>query len=538
MKHNLSQTLFFSLFLICTAPVYSDISSWDISTYPKEVQREFTKAQQAFKNEKYAEALRLYQAITKGTPTFPNAHIGEGDAAAKLGYYKVAIEAFQRALKLITKFSQIERITFEPTVQAKLATAYHRNEQLDEADRLFQTAIKSAGENAPVTWYISLGQLETERRNFEKARRYYIVAVQLYPDTTAAYNNLGHVLLKLNRIDEADAVFREALTLDDTLASATYGRGEVAAKRGQFLVAKRFYEQAIHQTPHEPIFHKSLANALDQLKDTDGAKRAHARYRQTLAEVYRHQAQRYIEKQQGEPALELLTKALEVDASYIPAMNDYAYVKMMMNDLVLAKKTYLQVLELKPISRQALLNLGRIEAQLGNKDEAESYYLTLIQHQPDFMDTYSQLAKVREAANNLNGAERALTMGIQHQPAWAPGYWWRGQIYQKLGKPTRAETDFRRAIQLAPAIPFPKDALAALLAKNNRSLHEARTLAEAVVAIDKRPTHIATLALVYHRLKLTTEARREINRAYLQAPDHPYVLQIRSEILQNRKEKK
>lgn len=532
MKYTQLLTFTFSLIFIGSATVIGDISPWDISTYPKEVRGQFDKAQQAFKNKKFAEALRLYQAITKGTPTYPHAHIGEGDAAAKLGYYKVAIDAFQRALKLIAKFPQIERIAYEPTVQAKLATAYYHNKQLDEAETLFKTAIKGARENTHVTWYIALGQIETERGNLEKARRYYITAVQLFPDTTAAYNNLGHVLLKLNRIDEADAVFREAFTLDNTLTSATFGRGEVAAKRRQFFVAKRFYEQAIQQTPHEPIFHKSLANALDQLGDTEGAKRARARYRQTLAEVYRRQAHQYIEKQQGEPALELLTKALEVDAAYLPVLKDYAYVQMQMNNLTLAQQTYLRVLDLEPSSKQALLNLGRIAAQLGNKGEAESYYFTLIQHEPDFMDTYSQLANLREMSNNLNGAAKALTMGIQQQSAWAPGYWWRGKVYQKLGDSSKAESDFRRAIRLAPAIPYPKDALAALLATENRSLDEARTLAESVVATDKRPTHIATLALVYYRLKRISDARREINKAYLQDPNHPYVLQIRSEILQ------
>ena len=532
MKYTQFLTFTYTIFLTCVVSVFGEVQPWDISTYPSKVQEQLDKAQQAFKKEKYAEALRLYQTITKDAPTFLMAHIGEGDASAKLGNYPNAIEAFQHAIQLIAETPYTERISFEPTVQAKLATAYHRNKQLNEADTLFQAAIKGAGENAPVTWYVALGQIETERGNLEKARRYYIVAVQLYPDTTAAYNNLGHVLLKLNRIDESDAVFRQALTLNKTLASATYGRGEVAAKRRQFLVAKRFFEQAIQQSPHEPIFHKSLAGVLDQLKNTKGAKQARQRYRQTLAEMYRLQAHRYIEKQEGKPALELLTKALEADPAYIPALKDYAYVQMQMKELVSAKQTYLRVLELEPISPQALLHLGRIAAQLGNKAEAESRYLTLIQHEPDFMDTYSQLANLREASNNLNGAEKALTMGIQHQPAWAPGYWWRGKIYQKLGDSAKAEADFRRAIQLAPNVPYPKDALAALFAMENRSLDEARTLAESVVATDKRPTHMATLALVYYRLNRTTDAQREINKAYSQNPNHPYVLQIRLEILQ------
>ena len=65
-------------------------------------------------------------------------------------------------------------------VQAKLAAAYHRNKDLDEADTWFQKAVKGAGEDAPAAWYVALGQIETERGNLEQARRDYIVAVQLH----------------------------------------------------------------------------------------------------------------------------------------------------------------------------------------------------------------------------------------------------------------------------------------------------------------------------------------------------------------------
>ncbi len=531
---NLAQhrTVICSLFFIFTVSVFGDVSSWDISTYPEKVQEQLENAQRAFQEEKFSEALHLYQLLAKDAPKLPIVHIGAGDASAKLGDYPNAITAFQHALKLILEFPQVKRFAFEPTVQAKLATAYHRNKQLDAADEWFQKAVKGAGENAPVAWYVALGQIETERGNLELARRYYIVAVQLYPETPAAYNNLGHVLLKLNRIDEADAVFREALTLDKTLASAAFGRGEVAVKRGKLVVARRFYEQAIQETPHEPIFYKAIANVHEQLGNTAEANAALSRHRQALSEVYRQQAHHFIQKQQGQPALALLQKALETDAAYIPALKDYAYVQMQMDKLASAKNTYQRVLKLEPTSRQALLHLGMIEARLGNRAEAESYFLTLIQHEPDFMDTYSQLANLREASGDLRGAENVWTMGIQHEPAWAPGYWWRGQIYQKLGESTKAETDFRRAIKLAPDVPFPKDALASLLAAENRSLDEALSLAESVIASDRRPTHLATLALVYYQLKRTSDARREIAKAFSQNPEHPYILRIRSEILQ------
>ena len=520
------------LFMFAT-PVPGDVLRADITGSPKTIQKQLKDAQQAFQAEQWQEALRLYQALAEKAPELPIVYIGEGDAAAKLKDYPTAIIAFQRALQHLSTEQQadiaIARLQF--IVQAKLAAAYHRNKQLDEADMWFQKAVKGAGEDAPVAWYVALGQIETERGNLEQARRYYIVAVQLQPDTTAAYNNLGHVLLKLNRIDEADAVFREALTQDETLASAAFGRGEVGSRRGQFTVAKQFYEHAVQHAPHEPTFHKSLADTLRGMGNSEAADAAEARYRRTLAERYLRQAHWFIEREQLQRALVPLQKALETDRTFIPALKDYAYVQMQLGELAAAKQIYQRVLTVEPTSRQALLHLGMIEAKLGNVANAAAHYLALIKHNPNFMDAYVQLANLHERSGDLAAAAQALTMGIEHEPTWAPGYLWRGKIYQKQDKSSMAETDFRHAIQLAPDVPFPKEALASLFATENKKLAEALTLAETVVKSDSRPVHRATLALVYYRLKRVPEAHREIEAAFTQAPKHPYILKIRSQIL-------
>ncbi len=522
-----------SLLFLCATLAFGDPLSDDIEHYPKAFQKRLENAQRAFQSEQWSEALHLYRALAKDAPEFPIVYIGEGDAAAKLKDYPTAVAAFQRALQLLSTQPQgdVARSRLQIMVQAKLAAAYHRNKQLDEADTLFQEAIKGAGEDAPVAWYVALGQIETERGNFEQARRYYIVAVQLQPDTTAAYNNLGHVLLKLNRIDEADAVFREALTQNETLASAAFGRGEVGVRRGQLTVAQRFYERAIRHAPSEPIFHKSLAAVLRDMGHTKDAEVVETRYRRMSAEHYLRQAHWFIKNKQPQRALTPLQKALETDDTFTPALKDYAYVQMQLGELTVAKKSYQRVLTTEPASRQALFHLGMIESKLGNQTAAASHYLTLIQHEPDFMDTYVQLANLHEQKGDLADAEQALTMGIQHQPTWAPGYLWRGKVYQKQGESDMAETDFRRAIQLAPDVPFPKEALASLLAWKNMKLAEALSLAEAAVKSDRQPIHRATLALVYYRLNRITDARSEIENAFNLAPKHPYILKVRSEIL-------
>ncbi len=498
-------------------------------------------AQRAFQAEKWNKALSLYEVLAKENPDLLLAHIGIGDAAMKLRDYPRAITGFQRAINLISATSAAERSIYEPALQANLAAAYHRSKQLEKADTWFQKSIKSAGENAPVQWYIALGQIETERGNFERARRYYLVAVQLHPNATAAYNNLGHVLLKLNRLDEADAVFREALVQDNTLTSAALGRGAVATERGKLRIARHFYEQASQHSPSQPGIHKALADILSKLGDNTNAEIARARYRRTLAEHYLRQAHQLLEISQdaiekGEltqarRVLEPLQKAVEADATFVPALKNYAYVQLQAGELTAAKHTYQRVLAIEPMSHQALLHLGMIEAKLGNNETAESYFLALIQHKPGFMETYVHLAQLRESVRALDGAAAAFTSGIQQNTSWAPGYWWRGRIFQKQGNFNEAEKDFRRAIELAPEVPFPKDALAFLFADTGRNLQEALILAEEAVKQDSHPVHRATLALVYYRLNRTLEARREIEAATQQAPENPHTLKIRAEIL-------
>ncbi len=533
-RHAVFQYLVVGIFLfLLVVSVFVDVLPADTADSPETFQKRLEDAQRAFQSGEWKKALRLYRALTKEAPELPIIYIGAGDAAAKLKDYPAAITAFQRALERLSTEQQtdITIARLQSVVQAKLATAYHRNKQLDAADMWFQRAVKGAGEETPAAWYVALGQIETERGNLEQARRYYIVAVQLHPDTTAAYNNLGHVLLKLNRIDEADAVFREALTQDETLASAAFGRGEVGIRRGQFEVARHFYEYALQHAPHEPAFHKSLADAFRGLGNSEAAQEAETRYRRTLAERYLHQAHWFIEKQQLQQALVPLQKALEIDDMFIPALKDYAYLQMQLGELAAAQQTYQRVLMIEPTSRQALLHLGMIETKLGDRQTAAAHYLTLIKHEPDYMDAYVQLANLHEMSGDLAAAEQAFTMGIQREPRWAPGYLWRGKIYQKQEASDMAEADFRQAIRLAPDVPFPKDALASLLAAENRRLAEARTLAEAAVAGDKRPVHRATLAFVYYRLNRISDARREIKTAFAESPNHPYILKVRSHIL-------
>ena len=82
--------------------VFADLLPDDIAHYPEAFQKHLKDAQRAFQSEQWSEALHLYRSLAKDAPEFPIVYIGEGDAAAKLKDYPTAINAFQRALQLLS----------------------------------------------------------------------------------------------------------------------------------------------------------------------------------------------------------------------------------------------------------------------------------------------------------------------------------------------------------------------------------------------------------------------------------------------------
>ncbi len=501
------------LFILICTPVFGQNS--------ESMDAQFRAAEAAFQNQAWNRALDLYENLAQAFDDHPQAHVGVGESAMRLKAYTKAITAYHRALELLPE---------RPKIQGRLADAYLKNNQLNKADKWYKQAIANAGDTAPVSWYNNLGFIETGRGNYEQARRYYIVAVQLHPKATTAYYNLATVLLKLNRLDEADAAFYAALEQDEVNTQAIFGRGQVAAARRNLDEAHNFYQRALKLDVNNSTFHYALAQVLFRLGALDAGQKTLDRYRQTKAQLYVREARQLVNQKRWREALAKLQKAVEVDATSPDALQKLAYVQMQVGDFEAAKQRLLLGLQMSADAPQVHFYLGLAEVRLGNLKSAESAFLAFIQQSPDSLDGYTQLARVREMQGDFAGAEAAYDMGINKDHVWAPGYWWRGEVRQKGGKGTGAESDFRRAIALAPKAPFPKNALARLFVEENRNLDEALKLANAALSDAPTPQYRATLASIYFRLNRIQDALKEIEHAYQDAPDDAEVRAIRAKI--------
>jgi tetratricopeptide (TPR) repeat protein len=104
----------------------------------------------------------------------------------------------------------------------------------------------------------------------------------------------GQLLLSLNRVDEADIRFREALAFVDGYPQALAGRGDVALARGDAEQAVTLYRRAAKGSP-VPDLHATLGDLLHGLGRRDEAERSWERAEELERLFARHGGRNLLE---------------------------------------------------------------------------------------------------------------------------------------------------------------------------------------------------------------------------------------------------
>src|SRR5262249_19269542 len=110
--------------------------------------------------------------------------------------------------------------------------------------------------------HINLGHILARQDKLDEAAASYEQALRLKPDDPEAHNNLGIVLGKLNRLDEAAARFRQALGLKPDHADAHNNLGSVLEKQDKLEEATACFHQALCLKPDYPGVHNNLGIVL------------------------------------------------------------------------------------------------------------------------------------------------------------------------------------------------------------------------------------------------------------------------------------
>ena len=174
---------------------------------------------------------------------------------------------------------------------------YSRNNIWSSEIALWQDNVeKSPQKSRPQN---NLGNVLSRQGRTEDAIKLYLQALRINPDFEDAHNNLGLVLKKNGHIEEAKEHYLQALRINPESEKTHLNLGNILYNQGRTEEAKEHYLQALKKNPESEEAHNNLAILLVHIGNI-------------------------------ERAIAYFRKALQINPDYVPAKNNLKKVLMLM----------------------------------------------------------------------------------------------------------------------------------------------------------------------------------------------------------------
>lgn len=128
-------------------------------------------------------------------------------------------------------------------LEMRLGSVFSDMEQISLALTNYEKAIEIDPNNSIA--YNNLGILLKEKGELEKSEHMYKKVIALDPSFSAAYNNLGILLKEKGNLEEARRMYEKAIETDPNYAGNYNNYGVLLKEKGNLEEAERMYEKAI-----------------------------------------------------------------------------------------------------------------------------------------------------------------------------------------------------------------------------------------------------------------------------------------------------
>ena len=177
------------------------------------------------KEQRLDDALGAYREAIAHGPDFAPAHAGLGLALYQAKRYVEAVESLRRALELDADLS------VAASLRLFSGHALHELGRVEAAEEEYEAALAMDPLNADALDYLAMSRFGGRR--YEEALALYRRLLEVKSDSAVIHSNLGAVLHRLGRNEEALASIERALALDPDLELARVGRQVVLKALGR-----------------------------------------------------------------------------------------------------------------------------------------------------------------------------------------------------------------------------------------------------------------------------------------------------------------
>jgi tetratricopeptide (TPR) repeat protein len=298
-------------------------------------------------------------------------------------------------------FQYLGAAAFIPAVCAALALGAARPPALARLSPAIAVAVLAV--LAALTRRQSAGYRDVET--------FYETILSRNPDAWLAHDNLGVVLVKKGRIDEASAHYREAIRLNPSYPEAYNNLGNALAQRGRYAEAADAYEGALRARPSFVAAEINWGNAMN---DAGRYREAELHFRKVLAAG------------RGDPAVHYgLANALANSGRLDEAIAEYR-----------------ETVRLEPGSPEAHANLGLAYAMQRRWPEALAETQEATRLRPSYAEAHAYEGLALAGAGRTAEAVSEYRRSLEINPANPDVHYQLAVALRALGRTDEARQEF------------------------------------------------------------------------------------------------
>lgn len=348
---------------------------------------------------------------------------------------------------------------------------FNRNWDWESEYTLFTSALKVNKNNAKL--WNNVGHALENQNNYDRALRYFLQATRVQPDDIGAHMNVGRTYKNLNRSKEAEEAYLIAKSLMPQIIPGKKYATRVAPNHLNVYInlanlirtndsrleeADQLYRQAISMRPDFKQAYISRGELLLKMNKPSEAKDAYLRALEldhNNADLWYNLAIVNIEMKDPSEALRNFNRALDLNPYHKLALFNSALLMQESGEAKLrpeANRRFLTYVKEEPDDANGYFNLGMLAMDANENEAAERWMREAIRLQPGFRSALFNLALLYSQSQRELDALPVLDELLRFHPEHVKGLILKGDILMNHRKDTRgARACFERILNMDPS---------------------------------------------------------------------------------------
>ena len=489
-----------------------------IANLPSDSLSRLQLAYHNFDRRRRPEMLAALDALRSDRKTFPDADLMIGDFYVRIGEFEPAIESYREGQRTDPKRSalygrHIAEVLAAEGRDAEALQIVSRLEKENPEDReavALRASLQARGDPKQVQAAInSLEQLAAKE-----------------PQNPMLQLNLGRVYLAKGDskgLDQAQAHFESSLKLKQDFLPAKLALAQLQLARGQNADAVRGAEEILKTSPTNLAARLVRSAGLANLGNRDRARAeltgilsgrpdsTEARFQLAWLD--------FGDKHYADAELNFLALVRAGDPRGILGL---ARCKQAQGKLADAVRLLQDELAKLPDRNDLRLALMEVEYGANRFQDARAELEHLIRNRPDSAELYLRLADVDNRLGDTAGAVANFRKARQLNPSDASAALGLAVMLTIAGQRDQARSAYEDVLKIDPDNVQALNNFAYLKAEDGMDLDQALGMAQRALRIEPaNPNFADTLALIYVRKKLSSEAVRMLQDLVSRVPDNP-----------------